>query len=162
MAINRADAERRLQAALQAFRKVAEDRRKLAAAIVPPDLDPHCGYIGDNELEAIADGFDLMASIWTELEAMSREHPESDRGLRTVDYYSRRRALQAEQATPPPLPLRGVGGREDGTRNVYPCGCSRLKVEAGRCDIFAPDGSQRWPPKEGLETGRGHGVPLKR
>lgn len=33
--------------------------------------------------------------------------------------------------------------REARTLQIYPCGCSRLKVKAGMCDHYAPDRTER-------------------
>lgn len=41
---------------------------------------------------------------------------------------------QRHAGEPPPPPF-------------YPCGCSRLKVDAGRCDLYAPGGKPR-PERE--------------
>lgn len=40
----------------------------------------------------------------------------------------------------------GVGRRESRTSDmpaIFDCGCSRLKVAAGMCDIYGPDGRPR-------------------
>jgi hypothetical protein len=36
-----------------------------------------------------------------------------------------------------------------GVPAIYPCGCSHLKVAAGRCDAYAPDGRERAAAQKG-------------
>lgn len=86
MGINRSEAEARLQRALMAWRRVAE--RVRATAQVRRAEEPNhdrascpvcvrhgpCVYVDavivpEKDLIALADGFDLMALLWSELEA---------------------------------------------------------------------------------------------
>lgn len=85
MSINRTDAQRRLTAALMAWRGVAAARATQARvdSEIPPAFRLAGVHVTDGQLDALADGFDLMAALWTELEDLTRQCDIAAHGITT-------------------------------------------------------------------------------
>lgn len=81
MSINRPDAQARLTAALQAWRRVVACVGAQAPRSV--QLTPQTTIVRNDDLEALADGFDLMAALWTELEDLTRQCDIAAHGITT-------------------------------------------------------------------------------
>lgn len=88
MAINRADAEARLHRSLNAWRSVVASVRDDANKVPIPGTRKPGLIVSLDALEDLADGFDLMSELWTELEAASNGEETADRALMLIDTWA--------------------------------------------------------------------------